>query len=748
MAETLTPRPYARLFKMLGEDLIKDEKTALIELIKNAYDADATWVTVDFKNFGAEFVINGGSKIIIEDNGIGMTESIIKNEWINPATPYKKNQKNINVKTEKGRILQGEKGIGRFSMFKLGKTIEVHSKSKDEPNDNIVSIDLSEYDMDFITESEETSNRYLEDVEIVYSKSTSSSFVGSLDGHQKFIFERTGTGTKIIISNLLGNWNSKKVKEVYSEVAALQSISPVIKEWDRNKKLIEFNKNEREFTIHFLVDGVETTHKVEYEENLVRLLNLIKEKSFLEVKNGYFSDVEKLFSYELNNEPKVIRLSELASKDLPPYKRYLNQREDFKDAILQCGPFSFEFYIFLFDKRNNNKFNAESYLLNDEEKEILKKHRIYLYRDGIRVYPYGEPKDDWLQTDTLRGLHKAGYFFSNDQAVGFINISYNDNPNLQDKTNREGLIENGEATSELIVLIQTFLSYLRTDGYVQQIKKLEEQKRVEDNKKREERKKEEEDKQKEEEERKKKEEEQERERRVQEEQERKRREQEDQGRKQGESDFNSKKDREYQKSDTQHEPNPDEDEEIASEIETEIEMRNKKKNLFFKRSDILKSSFEKSQFYLNHNELIEQLSSLKYSKHYLLFVLSFRVLIEDLTKKYIVGFKNMKLKSGLGENVSVMIDDIMQTTRRLSKPQQATINDMLGGYHGYYTHLSTIKEEFFKNGAQGSLSNTLNSLSHSPRRITEEDALNIANNTILPLIVVSEKLMEIVNETL
>ena len=55
MSESLKIRPYARLLTMLGNQLIKDERIALIELIKNSYDADANWVKVTFENFGEKY---------------------------------------------------------------------------------------------------------------------------------------------------------------------------------------------------------------------------------------------------------------------------------------------------------------------------------------------------------------------------------------------------------------------------------------------------------------------------------------------------------------------------------------------------------------------------------------------------------------------------------------------------------------------------------------------------------------------
>ena len=108
---------------MLGEQLITNEQIALAELIKNSYDADADWVKVCFEGFEYDLEKNiikalPQSKIIIEDNGCGMTLDIIKNSWMNPATPNKKSKstKDIQRTPKKKRIIQGEKGIGRFAI--------------------------------------------------------------------------------------------------------------------------------------------------------------------------------------------------------------------------------------------------------------------------------------------------------------------------------------------------------------------------------------------------------------------------------------------------------------------------------------------------------------------------------------------------------------------------------------------------------------------------------------------------------
>ncbi len=100
-----------------------------------------------------------------------------------------------------------------------------------------------------------------------------------------------------------------------------------------------------------------------------------------------------------------------------------------------------------------------------EAKSIIKEHRIYLLRDNIRVLPYGDPDDDWLQIEVRRGTLRAGDFLSNDQIVGRIKITKFGNPHLKDKTNREGLIEEGNYTNDFICVVQSFLSYIRNGAY-------------------------------------------------------------------------------------------------------------------------------------------------------------------------------------------------------------------------------------------------------------------------------------------
>ena len=105
----LSFRPYARLLTMLGDQLIKNERIALVELIKNSYDADAERVEVRFEGFKKDLTRKEGSRILIRDDGDGMSLDTIRDGWMNPATPRKHlaKKKGQNRTLGKKRVVQG-----------------------------------------------------------------------------------------------------------------------------------------------------------------------------------------------------------------------------------------------------------------------------------------------------------------------------------------------------------------------------------------------------------------------------------------------------------------------------------------------------------------------------------------------------------------------------------------------------------------------------------------------------------------
>lgn len=450
-------RPFARLLTMLGDQLIKNEQIAVIELIKNSYDADADWVKVSFEGFTESLGITNDSKIIIEDNGQGMTSSVIEKSWMSPATPNKLSIKGEERKTPKyKRIIQGEKGIGRYAMLKLGKTINLITRpedSKENDKEYTLRFDLSRYDVNFIDGAPAGQDGlYLDELTFNLVDREPKLFVNKdvAVSNMKYQGESNTHGTRIEISNLTGSWSMSKLKPIKDSF---------LRFGDLFTELIGTNAREHKFVIGLYINGKEW--KEEENASDVTLRNLMDTQSVLRIKDGKYCSKSKTFHYWQNDVEKKLSVEDDTFRGLASFKQsFYNKGDDQYRTVSDFGDFEFDFYIFDFAAKDDSK-----YYLPREAKDVIKKHRIYLLRDDIRVLPYGDPDDDWLQIEVKRGTVRAGDFLSNDQVIGRVKISKFGNPHLRDKTNREGLIEDGNYTSDFICVIQSFLSFLRKGAY-------------------------------------------------------------------------------------------------------------------------------------------------------------------------------------------------------------------------------------------------------------------------------------------
>ncbi len=443
MGEILKIRPYARLITMLGDQLIKNDLIALVELIKNSYDADASFVKIIFKDFNEDYSINPKSQIIIQDDGCGMDKDIIQNHWLNPATPEKLKRKKQKSVTPKGRIMQGEKGIGRFAIFKLGSKISITTRRQINDNEgalieSVVIYDFSQYDQDFLREGEVEKDLFLEDLKVQYYEQSPQTNTNSQINLGSKIIRRKPFGTQIVIENLKNNWSSNRIERIQSEIGKLQ---PIFLETTVPDFAVWVYENDAP---HFSQDH--------YKD---RLINCLSMKSVFRITNGLYNEQAKSISMEINSQRVQLFFSDAEIKGIKQFRSYFET----SDYETECGNFKFEFYIF------DLTASEGRYVLDDSDKKIIRDHRIYLYRDGIRVLPYGDPEDDWLGTDVARGTISASQFLSNDQVVGCVYISQRDNPKLKDKTNREGLIEEGKALEDFVKVLQVILRYLRSNIY-------------------------------------------------------------------------------------------------------------------------------------------------------------------------------------------------------------------------------------------------------------------------------------------
>lgn len=437
---TISPRPYARLITMIGDQLIRNEKIALIELIKNSYDADATWVQIRLNGFeddNGNFKFTAKSSIEIEDNGIGMTFDVIKDAWLNPASPHKYFKKRQGEdRTPKGRIMQGEKGIGRYAVFKLGDTVEIYTRSADRNTEEVyVKTDLSIYDEELTINKESKTNEpiFIDDIKYIYERNSEPKLIKEREvTFQGRKIEREPHGTLIKISNLKGTWSENKVEAILQD--CLKMVSPF---------------NDADFTFDIAINGRSMT-----SEGIERLNGLLK---IAPLKIDGNVDRNGSCSYILNGKQEKMTLHDMAAMDKGIKDYFLSKDGEIKKQP-HCGPFNFNFFVF--DLERHATLESP---IDDEDRELIRSHRIYLYRDGIRVYPYGDPSDDWLELDILRGTQKAGAYLSNDQITGYIAITSKGNPDLRDKTNREGLMDIGSAYQDIKVLVLGILGYLNKE---------------------------------------------------------------------------------------------------------------------------------------------------------------------------------------------------------------------------------------------------------------------------------------------
>lgn len=417
MIEKVTFRPIARLILQLGDQLIRNEKIALLELVKNSYDADATYVHIKLKQIDCP---EKGS-ITIEDNGIGMDLDIIKNVWMKPGSNYKEQlykERKIasNVKSKYNRIPLGEKGIGRFSVHKLGNRIELVSRST-KRKEVVLNIDWNLF----------KKSKYLEDVPIEIIERDPEIFTGSK------------TGTKIIIRDLKVLWSRGDVREIYRSVNSL--CSPF--------------ESPDSFTITFDID------KEKWLEKLLPWQEIKDYALYRVVCELEGHDIKK-FTYQFTPWTTMSKLTSREISEKDPIIHKVTKMVDGDNKLIDLSKYKIgkvKFEALIFDK------SPKILSLGVQDRKGLKDYLnenggIRVYRDGVRVYDYGERDNDWLNLD-IRRVNIPGKRLSNNIVLGAVHLKREDSEDLTEKTNREGFIEN-EAYGSFVGAILYVLDKVET----------------------------------------------------------------------------------------------------------------------------------------------------------------------------------------------------------------------------------------------------------------------------------------------
>lgn len=387
-------RPRARLLLLLGDQLIRDAGLAVFELVKNAYDADATRVTVTL----ADPTLDApAGSVVVEDNGSGMALETVTGVWLEPGTDNRAAQKASRKPRTPvhGRLPLGEKGVGRFAAGKLGNFVELVTRAADQP-EVVVRIDWAAL----------ASARYLSDAQIQVSTRPAEIFVGE------------ATGTRLTVTQLRETWTRARVRALYRAMTSITS------------PFAEPAAFETEMILApdpGWLDDLPDTEAI-LDQALYRATCELRGSSL---------------SYEYSFQPAGAMTNVSARTatvlDLPLAKTQPRGKQGPLIELDEAGvgPIRMDLRVYDLEARLLQLGSLPPKSVRDY---LQQNGGVRVYRDGVRVFDYGEPGNDWLDLGARR-VNVPGARLSNNQILGAVHLSLDDSPGLIEKTNREGFVE-------------------------------------------------------------------------------------------------------------------------------------------------------------------------------------------------------------------------------------------------------------------------------------------------------------------
>lgn len=448
----------ARTAKLIGLENFSNEEGAIIELVKNTYDADSKncILIFDLKNKivtneqgeDVQVIDRLNSKIHIIDNGIGMTDEIISNQWMTIGTDNKLYEHT----SEGGRIKTGAKGIGRFALNRLGLLTDLHTISKKTKEGFEWMVDWRDFDKQGATVS---------DVEALLTK------VDKLDLKEKLLqkFHKTDrlvdlinsiqleSGTIIEISDLNDDWEEDQLRKLFGN---LEMLLPPKEQSDFKIDFISINNIEEFGTVKTAYYDdfdykIDASYNKSGDGNIV--IKITRNELDIDALTSRYAEV---FEYEAMRKFPY-RMGDVKQKTITIEKNLeliLSEDTD-KDLIAKVGQFDFTFYFLKNsisdDKADGDvkKYPYKSFNSANRKMWLKRFGGVKIFRDDFRIRPYGENGEDWLklgerqsQSPGGAGQRLGGYRIRPNQIAGTINISRIYNESFQDKSGREGIIEN------------------------------------------------------------------------------------------------------------------------------------------------------------------------------------------------------------------------------------------------------------------------------------------------------------------
>lgn len=439
--KTAVFRVHASLIYKLGESLIADEVTALSELIKNAYDADARFCSLSIDTNYVE-TINGSlckGKIELADNGSGMDLQTIVNGWLTLSNSPKKKMKKEKKTTPKyHRYPLGDKGLGRLSVQKLGRHMQMTTKCADSNieytliipwGDFLKNTTIDQIPVD-ITEKEVLDNKS-------YTKIVIKDLLNSELWEDKEQINILGNSINKIVSPFRSKESSfRVVASVNGEpIDAIDTIFDDLLSRARARHIITYKNGKstlRSFYTQSFFFNREMIDKILQNRFAMNNSTLA---DFWESHRAKLT----LFKY-VPNEKEVFTSSDACLFEEIVYGS--NEGEDTSDP----GEFECEIYEYTLDNRfleNFYKNISYSELIDQNEyKEFIARfHGIKVVRDGFIVQGFGDGDGgDWLGLSSSSKTTGSFFDFSNDSVIGCVYLTGDKNSVLKETTNREGFV--------------------------------------------------------------------------------------------------------------------------------------------------------------------------------------------------------------------------------------------------------------------------------------------------------------------
>lgn len=437
---------------LLGRESVSKVDSAIIELVKNTYDADAElcYIFFDIDN----------DSIYILDNGVGMTKKIIENHWMMIGTDNKREE----YKSSKSRIKSGEKGIGRFALDRLGSICEMFTKNEEEQliiwKNDWSMFEQSGLTIDQIEADFEYDSRLF--IEII-PKSILDNIEHILDSPN---IKDLKTGTLLKISDLRDEWTSKSINNVLDSLGYLIPPSGqkdyiiCVQENVSSPAFIIENKISEEYDYRIFAEFIDNKFKIHLNRNEFDINRMPKDLFEMEEFKSAPFTLEDFKQKSLYYEYEVSELMQ-------------TNNEEYINKVKELGKFKFDFTFMKLTIKETDKNNYFYKTISKNRNEWMRLHNgVKIYRDNFLVRPYGDPNSnsfDWLGIDAKKTgnptsvSHPSGTWgVAHRQIQGTLHISRVENYNIIDKSSREGLIEN-EYFNILKDVIKKIISIFEND---------------------------------------------------------------------------------------------------------------------------------------------------------------------------------------------------------------------------------------------------------------------------------------------